>query len=234
MKYVALLMVLVAPSALADRVIHTERSLYRNIAVIEDGDTRCLTFTSKRRNSRQSCIDLEEPDRLVLPYLPMVFAGLTVNPQPQSVLIIGLGGGTIADVFGALYPGIEVDAVEIDPAVVDVAREYFGYSERPGATVHVRDGRVFVRRATRERKRYDYIVLDAFNGDYIPEHLMTADFLKECQQLLTENGVLVANTFSSSRLYDSESQTYATVFGDFLNLRRRLGNRVIVAAADGR
>ena len=162
----------------------------------------------------------------------MAFAGLAIKPDPSRVLILGLGGGTLADVFATLFPAIEIDAVEIDPAVIKMARRYFGFAERPGTTVHARDGRVFVRRALRDDKRYDYIVLDAFNGDYIPEHLMTQEFLEECRSLLTDDGVLVANTFSSSRLYDSESVTYEAAYGSFLNLRRRNGNRVIIAAAE--
>ncbi len=224
---------LLASPLQAERIVHTERSLYRNIAVVEVDNVRCLSFTVKRRKSRQSCVDLDDPDRLVLPYAPMAFAGLAVKPDPARVLILGLGGGTLADVFGTLFPGIEVDAVEIDPAVVKMARRYFGFAERPGMTVYVRDGRVFVRRALRDAKRYDYIVLDAFNGDYIPEHLMTREFLAECRALLTDDGVLVANTFSSSRLYDSESVTYESALGSFLNLRQRAGNRIIVAAATG-
>lgn len=214
----------------AREVVHTERSLYRNIAVVDYGSVRCLNFTRKRGASRQSCIDLNDPHRLVLQYLPMIFVGLTVQPAPRRVLVIGLGGGTIVQLFSTLFPGIEIDAVEIDPAVVRVAQNYFDFEAAPGTQVHVRDGRVFVRRALRAGERYDFIVLDAFNGDYIPEHLMTLEFLQECRDLLSENGVVVANTFSSSRLYDSESVTYAAAFGSFLNLRRRLGNRVIIAS----
>lgn len=227
--------VLVAISAGArETVLHTERSLYRNIAVVQEDNVRCLKFTLKRQDSRQSCIDVEDPTHLVLPYLPVAFAGLTVKPDPQSLLILGLGGGTLADIFATLFPGIEIDAVEIDEAVVRVAREYFDYAERPGMQTHVRDGRVFVRRALRAGKRYDYILLDAFNGDYIPEHMMTREFLEEVRALLSADGVLVANTFSSSRLYDSESITYAAAFGEFLNLRRRYGNRIIVATGTGK
>lgn len=231
----ALLCALLAPLAThaREQVLHTERSLYRNIAVVENEGVRCLKFTLKRQDSRQSCIDVADPTNLVLPYLPVAFAGLTVNPDPDSVLILGLGGGTLTEIFATLFPGIRIDAVEIDEAVVRVAREFFDYAEKPGTETHVRDGRVFVRRAARAGKRYDYIILDAFNGDYIPEHLMTREFLEEVRDLLSADGVLVANTFSSSRLYDSESATYASVFGEFLNLRRRYGNRVIVAAGHG-
>lgn len=219
--------------AVAEDILHTQKSLYRNIAVFEDDGVRCLRFSRKRHDSRQSCIDLSDPDRLVLPYVPATFGGLLLNPEPKRVLILGFGGGTLVNVFVSLFPGITIDAVEIDAAVVHVARSFFGFKKSAGTRVTVQDGRVFARRALRRGNQYDYIVLDAFNGDYIPEHMMTVEFLEQCRQLLTDDGVLVANTFSSSRLYDSESATYAAVFGDFLNLRKQFSNRIIVAGKNG-
>jgi spermidine synthase len=69
-------------------------------------------------------------------------------------------------------------------------------------------------------------MLDAFDHEYIPEHLLTQEFLQEVRTLLTPDAVLAANTFSTSRLYDHESTTYAAVFGRFFNLKRE--NRVIL------
>ncbi len=60
------------------------------------------------------------------------------------------------------------------------------------------------------------------------EHLLTQEFLKEVKSLLAPGGVLAANTFSSSRLYDHESATHASVFPEFFNLKKE--NRVIIAA----
>jgi spermidine synthase len=75
------------------------------------------------------------------------------------------------------------------------------------------------------------IMLDAFDHEYIPEHLLTKEFLTEVKSLLSPTGVLVGNTFSSSKLYDHESTTYAAVFGRFFNLKS--ANRVIVARPAG-
>lgn len=225
-----LLLAAALPATAGERVIHTEKSLYRNIAVTEGSDIRCLKFTSRRRRAaRQSCVHLEDPDLLVLPYSSLMFSGLLINPKPRRVLLIGLGGGTLVEVMAQLFPEARIDAVEIDPAVVDVARRYFDFEEPPGTEVTVSDGRVFVRRALRREARYDYVMLDAFNGDYIPEHLMTREFLEQCRELLSDDGVLVANTFSSSRLYDSESVTYEAAFGWLLNVRRPSGNRIVLA-----
>ena len=64
-------------------------------------------------------------------------------------------------------------------------------------------------------------MLDAFDHEYIPEHLLTREFLQEIKGLLAERGVLAANTFASSRLYDFESATYYSVFGEFYRLKQR-------------
>ncbi len=66
------------------------------------------------------------------------------------------------------------------------------------------------------------------NGDYIPEHMMTAEFLKEVQLLMNEKGLLIANTFTGNKLYNHESATYQSVFGlfDFVHSNKS-GNRVI-------
>ena len=54
-------------------------------------------------------------------------------------------------------------------------------------------------------------LISYFNGDYIPEHLITKEFLTEAKGLLTDNGILSANTFSLSKLYAHESATYKSV-----------------------
>ena len=145
--------------------------------------------------------------------------------------IIGLGGGTLPVALQRLLPDATIDIVEIDPAVVRVAERYFGFRKSDKVRVAEIDGRVFVKRAQREQRRYDLVMLDAFDHEYIPEHLLTKEFLEEVASLMTPTGVLAANTFSSSRLYDHESVTYAAVFGEFYNLKTE--NRVILARKDG-
>lgn len=222
-------MLLVAGVSQADsmRLLHSERSLYREVLVYETGGVRCMCFTNQCRIGRQSCMDRQRPDRIVMTYPQMMLGALYVNPQPKSILIVGLGGGTLPGVLAELLPQARIDVVEIDPAVVRVAKEYFGYQESDRLRTFEMDGRVYVKRAIRERRHYDLIMLDAFDHEYIPEHLLTREFIGEVKSLLTPDGVLAANTFSSSRLYDYESVTYAAVFPEFFNLKR--DNRVIIA-----
>lgn len=222
----ALLCVLPA-FAQAQKLLHSERSLYREVLVYETAGQRCMCFTRNCRIGRQSCMDMRHPDRIALNYPKLMLASLYIKPQPRSILIIGLGGGTLPRALVKALPDVAIDVVEIDPAVVSVAKQYFGFTTSDRVRVIEMDGRVYVKRAIREQRRYDLIMLDAFDHEYIPEHLLTREFLREVKTLLAPDAVLAANTFSSSRLYDHESVTYAAVFGTFFNLKQ--DNRVILA-----
>jgi len=221
--------------AVAQRtIIHEERSQYRDVVVTEFNNQRCMLFNVHRGDMNQTCIDLRDPKRLVFNYTRMSFAGLLLNPDPQLILVAGLGGGTIPTVMRELFPDARIDVLEVDPAVLTVAKEYFNFVEDEQLVNHVVDARVFIKRAGLRGEQYDYIVLDAFSGEYIPEHMLTQEFLQEVSQILTPDGVLVANTFASSRLYDYESVTYQAVFGEFFNFKTAgSGNRIILAKKQG-
>ncbi len=226
-----LALLLAAPAARA-QLVHSEKSLYREVLVYEENGERCMCFTRQCRIGRQSCIFLSDPHRFALNYTRMMLGGmLFTGPAPQRVLIVGLGGGSIPKALREILPQAQIDVAEIDPAVTRVARRFFGFKEDPKMKVIELDGRVYVKRAIRSGVKYDAILLDAFDHEYIPEHLLTREFLAEVKSLLTPQGVVVGNTFSSSKLYDHESTTYADVFGTFFNLKA--ANRVIVARPAG-
>ena len=187
-----------------------------------------MSFAEVDGKARQTCFNLENPDRMVFVYTRMMTSALFVKPQPKNVLIIGLGGATIARAFEKILPDVTIDTVEIDPAVVRVAEHYFGYQQGPRQRLFVEDGRAFVERAHLEGRQYDMVMLDAFDVDYIPAHLLTKEFLQHVRAILSPAGVLVANTFTNNHMYDRESVTYASVFGDFFNLQDR--NRVLIAS----
>jgi len=225
-------LVAVAAPISAQTLVHSEKSLYREVLVYEERGERCMCFTRMCRIGRQSCLNLQDPHKFALNYTRMMMAGtLFMGPAPKRVLIVGLGGGSIPMALAEVLPDAQIDVVEIDPAVTRVAKRFFGFKDGPKMRVTEVDGRVYVKRAIREGTKYDAILLDAFDHEYIPEHLLTKEFLEEVESLLAPQGVLVGNTFSSSRLYDHESTTYAAVFKTFFNLKRE--NRVVVARPAG-
>lgn len=223
------LLVLIPILNLQAKTLEKARSIYRNIVVDQSHGKRCMRFETRRKKiANQACIDVNHPDRLVFEYTQSILSGLAYQPKPKEILIIGLGGGLLPRAFSQVIPSANVTSVEIDPVVVKLAKKYFYYSESPKIKTIIRDGRVFIKRAKNQTKRYDWIILDAFNGDYIPEHLLTKEFLQEAKDILSPDGILTANTFSNSRLYDHESVTYQSVFGSIKTLRSPTkGNRII-------
>lgn len=231
---VVLLLSILLPGVSTARIIHTERSLYSTILIDQRGSIVCMQFSVRREQRNQSCRDANDPQRMVFTYSKMMMAALLFQPNPQRILVIGLGGGTVPTALAQLLPDAKINVVEIDPAVVKAAEDYFDFRETENTRVIVSDGRVYTKRALARKERYDLIMLDAFNGDYIPEHLMTREYLEETKQLLNPGAVLVANTFSISELYHHESTTYTAVFGGFINLKSAFSsNRVIITTPEG-
>lgn len=227
--FIAALLAACLPFASAE-VVHTEKSLYRNIVVYEENGARCMGF-GRNGVGRQTCQLIAAPDKLVFAYTRIMLGALYLNPEPREILVVGLGGGTMPRVLRKLRPQAHIDAVEIDPAVTRIAARFFGYRPDANSRVYEEDGRVFVKRQLKQGKKYDLVILDAFDHDYIPEHLLTREFLQEVRGILAPGGVLAANTFSTSKLYAHESATYASVFGEFYNIRQI--NRVILLRQGG-
>ncbi len=213
------------------KTVHQQKSMYRNIIVAEGNGTRCMTFG--RRNALQTCIRLEQPQRLMMPYTRGLFAGLFANPQAQRILVIGLGGGVIPKAMRHIDPTMQIDVVELDPAVVEVAKQYFGYREDARMRTFVSDGRVFVRAQRRAAVHYDLVIIDAYEKVYVPEHMLTQEFISEVKSLLTPGGVIAANTFSRGALSQYEAATYQSVFGATQIVDVEGLNRIILAGRDG-
>ena len=214
----------------ASTELYSVKSLYRNITVTEEDGLRCMKF-GRNVLARQSCVQLSDHDKLVFNYTKMMMASLYLNPDPKHVLIVGLGGGTLPSALQKLFPNARIDVAEIDPAITEVAKKYFYFTPNSKMQVAEEDGRVFVKRALKKKEKYDLVMLDAFDHEYIPEHMLTKEFLQEVRGLLSEKGVLASNTFSSSKLFNYESATYYSVFGNFYRLKS--SNRVILLRMGG-
>jgi len=116
------------------------------------------------------------------------------NTNIKRVLMIGLGGGSTQRSFQHYYTNVMVDTVELDPAVVSVAKEFFRVKETPMHRIQTNDGRIFLRRST---NIYDVIIMDAYAttryGSSVPAHLTTQEFFTLARDHLTTNGVLAYN-----------------------------------------
>jgi spermidine synthase len=197
-----------------EKLIFEKKNKYHHIIVYEDGFLRTLRLGHGPHAGKQSRVDLQDPDLLLLEYTRLMFAALLINAMPSRVLIIGLGGGILPRAVNRYIPDAEIDVVDIDPDIVEVAEKFFFYNPNEKINNHICDGRDFIREMVRNgpELKYDMVILDAFNSSSIPKHLTTKEFLRELMLILDPNGVVAANVLLDNRLFHSILKTYRKVF----------------------
>lgn len=208
-------------------VLYEKQSPFSLVIVTEENGLRTLRF--EHDGARQSVVKTGDPRHLELPYAPVAFTGLSLCPEPRRILIVGLGGGTLPMFLRQYYPDATIDAVDIDPDVVFVAREFLGFREDERMRAHVTDGRAFIEKT---RQPYDMIFLDAFGSDSVPPSLTTQEFLLAVRRAIRPDGVVVGNIWGPqfNRMYHSMVRTYQEVFSDlYLLAVRGAGNMILLA-----
>ncbi len=208
--------------------VYASDSEYQYIEVYDRGDMRFLTYNDAL--GFQTAISLSSPfTGLYYDYYALL-PKLLDHPA-QRALIIGLGGGVIANQYGFFHPGLQVDGVEIDPEVIEVARDYF----RLGATTrtYAQDGRIFAGRAG---DRYDVVIVDAYtNQIYVPFHLATREFFAQVKGRLAEGGIVAMNVSAArddAPLIESICATLRTEFPHVYRMRIPGSHDNIVLAAN--
>jgi spermidine synthase len=207
-----------SPSVLDPRSVQAEGftvrfakdTRYHRLVVADDESSRYLRFDS----SFQSGMYVGQPFRTRFEYTDYLDLGLAYNPDARRVLFVGLGGGSAPKRFWRDFPRLELQVVELDPDVVDVAYRWFALPRDARIRVDTEDGRRWL---ARHDQRWDVIVLDAFYADSIPFHLATVEFLELARSRLAPGGVIVTNMIGAiegdlSRLLRSMTRTYRTVF----------------------
>jgi spermidine synthase len=111
--------------------------------------------------------------------------------EPLRAFFIGGGGYTFPRYMEARYPDSEIDVVEIDPGVTDVAYEKLGLSRDTRVATYNEDARMFLRRPVTEP--YDLVFGDAFNDFSVPYHLTTQGFNDRVHAWLDDDGLYVVN-----------------------------------------
>ena len=193
-----------------EHVLERAVSDFNEVVVTQAGSIRTMYFVQGERWLIESRIDLRRPETLSLGVFRSMRAALLLQPAPARVLMIGLGGGQLSNYLFAHLPGVEIDAVDIDPEVVRLARAYFEIPEHPRYRTHVGDGRLFVE--ARSEADTDLLILDAFRGTSVPFHLRTRQFYAACRERLRPAGALVANLHTHTSRYPDDRATFGAVF----------------------
>ena len=156
-----------------------------------------------------------------------------LSKKTDNALVLGFGAGIIPGKLS--NQGFDVDTVDINPNLLNIAKTYFNY--KPVNTkFFVSDARTYVRKC---KKKYDVIVIDLFLADGVPEHLTTKEFYQDLKSCLNNDGIVISNTFMdfTNKLgFNSVLSTFNTVFKDVYysnKVKDRIGSLFIVASRKG-
>ena len=198
------------------KVLFRRDTPYHHIAVTQLDDTRWMRFDTLT----QGGVSLKHPDRSVVGYDEVLMASFALRPEVRRICIIGLGGGLLPRMISRIRPDAEVDSVEIDPVVRDLALQYFFYRESDHLRTTIDDGRLFLARGGAP---YDLIILDAFNSTGVPFHLTTKEFFETLRRRLSPDGMFAANFIG--KLMGRDGRLF---WSSYLTIRRQFGQVYLV------
>jgi predicted membrane-bound spermidine synthase len=217
--YILLLMLVAAlqfwslgPIKPTQGMIYETDSAYNYIQVLRSGEQLVLKL-----NEGEGIQSVYHPQQVLTGYvydyflLVPFFRSEQFSPPVSSLCVVGLAAGTTARQYSTVFGSIPIDGIEIDPAIVDVARRFFDLN-LPNLRVAVEDGRYFL---SNSRHLYDVIVIDAYRPPYIPFQLTTFEFFRQVRDHLTPDGVVainVARTETDYTLVDAVASTLKCVY----------------------
>jgi len=173
------------------RLVHRCEDELGLIEIVESASHRSLHFGTQEK---QSAMDLKSPRVLVLSYTKAMMTGLLFFDSLNTVLNIGLGGGSIPKFIVDQYPECRIDVVELREKVVQVAYQYFELPRNPRLTIYISDIVNYFKSS--RIKTYDLIVLDAFDQHGMSDSIKGVTFLNACRKRLNPGGILVVNLWS--------------------------------------
>ena len=216
-----------AASASGPDYIENYDTIYNSLTVEKRGSIVELRARARGTEALESAIDLNDPLQLVVPYTRSLYGALYLQPNPKRVLMIGLGGAGFHRLFAAAFPDSLLQTVELDPKVLELCQTRMGFTPTKRTPVEIMDGRMYVKR---NKEQWDWLILDAFRGGFVPPHLKTEEFYRECAARLSDRGVFVSNLHATTELYYSDLKTIQAVFPQVVLFRTGDRGNVIACA----
>jgi spermidine synthase len=188
--------------------VQLEGEASAGVPVIVDTESeRQLQFSD---DALQSRMRLDDPYALIAAYTRQMMSFLLFDPDPEHVLLIGLGGGSLAKFCYLHLPHARITVVEIDARVIAL-REAFSIppDDRRFRIVHD-DGARYI---SRHEQAVDAILIDAFDQAGVSPSLATPEFFRNASRLLAPTGVLIMNLRGDPERFAEHLQQVRKVFG---------------------
>jgi spermidine synthase len=209
------------------QIAHIETQ-YNHVFITKRQNQLVMSFQVKGWDYTESVANLVDADDLPLRYAQVMTVAAAYPQSLKSVLMLGLGGGSISTYLARFMPESAITTVEIDPGVITAAKTYFGLRETERVRYAAGDARVFLHRSSAV---YDLILVDAYRGGYVPVHLLTREFYALVRQRLAPGGAAAFNVHDGTNLYAPTVKTLGTVFATLDLYPTGLGEVIAVATA---
>ena len=174
--------------------------------IIDCGRTRNLFFTIA---AVQSSMRLDDPDALIAAYTRKMMAFLLFLPAPRHVLMIGLGGGSLAKFCYRHLPQTRITVVEISAEIIALRDEFAIPRDDERFEIIHDDGAAYLAKA---RVTPDAILIDAFDDVGVSPSLASSDFYQRASRYMTPDGVLVMNLSGLKSRYAAHVELLRAAF----------------------
>jgi predicted O-methyltransferase YrrM len=183
-----------------------------------------------------SYVDLADPSRLEFDYLRRM-RDLVEVTGARRVVHVGGAGCALARALAAAHPDHRQEVLELDPDVLEMAREHLGLRRAPGLRVHVGEGRAVL--AGRPDGSADAVLIDAFVGARVPRHLVTLEALADLARVVEPAGFVAINMVDARPLDEAASVlaglqaafAHVSALAPSATLARRHGGNIVLAGA---
>lgn len=174
-------------------LVHRRRDADGILEVVDHTDLRSLYFGTSDLQSRMRIAD---PTALMVSYTRAMLTALLFMEKPASVLVLGLGGGSLAKYLWHHFPHCRVQVVERRAAVLDLAYSYFQLPHDARLQVYIGDAGSYLQEAG--RRFYDLILVDIYNAWGPAPALADQGFFPACRERLTPQGIVSVNLWRSA------------------------------------
>ncbi|NMC36204.1 methyltransferase domain-containing protein [Candidatus Beckwithbacteria bacterium] len=145
------------------------------------------------------------------------------NEKVKSILLLGLGGGTIIPLLTKKWPQAQITAIEIDQIMIKLARQYFGLNRYSQVKPIEADAFTFVKNL---KEQYDLVIVDLFCGNSISATLYSPKFIRDLKKVIKSTGFLLINHLFFGEYQIAAEKLITTTDKEFetVNLIRNLSN----------
>lgn len=141
----------------------------------------------------------------------------------SSILVFGVGGGTVFKMFQKAFPGARLVGVDIDTEIIRIGKQYFGLDTLPHLSLVAQDARIYVKDPS-SKEKYDLVIVDLYTGNGVPFFVTGKPFLAAVRRLVRPGGRMIMNYFDEK----DQSRTSQILFDTLTFVYRHVERKAVL------